>query len=264
MNFVKGRGILAPSRAGAAAVVLGWFGSTQRRIRRHVELVSGTLGFDTLAVVPSMPSVAFPVVARATARRIRDEITSGHLRGKSKVVFLLLSGCGENVFSHVLVDSAKKNDSSLIRRIAGVAYDSAPVDPDPAVWSRAFTAAAFSKVPFRSSRTAVYDHAIVTPVARAFSTAHLRLPWNASWVRSAAVSADSCLPRSVPMLFLFSDSDTLVASSFIQAFADRQAERCRRSVTTRKFDSEHVDHLRAHPREYCASLNDWLIKVCDL
>jgi hypothetical protein len=262
------------------AVVLGWFGSTLRRIRRHAELLSGE-GIDTLAVVPSMSSTAFPVVARALSRRIARECTVGPLADKRKLLFLLLSGCGENVFHHLLVDAkdnAAGRSSAVVARIAGVAYDSAPVSADPAIWSRAFTAATFGRLcsgrkpsPSSSSSSSsscvgavpVYDAKLVTPVARVLSQAHLRLPWNAAWVRRAGGAVDECLPRRVPALFQYSDADSLVPGAYISAFAEDQKRGGRPTVVAKFAGSEHVNHLRAHPDAYLRAIRDFTL-FCDL
>ena len=103
------------SRQGRTGVVImGWLGCTPRRLRHHAELFSLSLGVDTLAAIPSTTSAVVPFVARKTARTIERELTQGIFADKERLVFLNMSGNGDNTFSHLLITqhaSAEKNST---------------------------------------------------------------------------------------------------------------------------------------------------------
>lgn len=305
----------AARRTDALAVVLGWYGSTQRLLRRHAAVLAGAAHIDTVVVAPSLAAASFPPAGRHAARAVAHEIARHDARTpaparRKRLLFLVLSGHGENLFQHLVLEQVcahthtqthTKTHSPLtlltsvhahthtqgtaldLRRVRGVAHDSAPVQASPVRWAQAATAAAVARLPhaLRPHRP-VYDVPLLTPLCTAASAAHMALPWNARWIRrsrtatSALVAAATAaaggrgralacaLPRS---LFLYSDCDPLVPAADVRTQAQalrRRHTKCGclhpESCVRECFfhGSNHVDHLRTHPAQYV----DALVRFC--
>lgn len=103
--------VAAPSgtarRSNCLGVVLGWYGSTQRRLRRHGQLLAAATHADTLVVAPCMAAASHPLVGRLVARSVAQAIVQHQQQTRQKqqqLVFLLLSGHGENLFQHFILE----------------------------------------------------------------------------------------------------------------------------------------------------------------
>lgn len=289
------------SRQGrTGVVVLGWLGSTPRRLRRHTELFSRALGLDTLVAIPSVTSAIVPFVACRTARSIERELTQGVFAEKERLVFLNMSGNGDNTFSHLLIlqgsgkasvaDKKKKANAKaksdcgcdcgcaeqrasvaaaaprrygkIAQRTKGVVYDSAPVPQTSWLWSQALTAAVMSNLPFRKSGTpAQYNVPVLTRAVRLCSDAHLSLVWNRRWKGRLYNASFVHLPQETQMMFVYSQNDYLVPACYVEDYADKHRAAGRR-VTKHDFgDSAHVEHLRKYPRRYAAAAKAFLASI---
>lgn len=95
-------------RSDCLGVVLGWYGSTQRRLRRHGQLLAAATHADTLVVAPCMAAASHPpvgsLVARSVAQAIVQHQQQTNQKQPQKLVFLLLSGHGENIFQHFVLE----------------------------------------------------------------------------------------------------------------------------------------------------------------
>lgn len=259
------------SRQGRTGVViLGWLGSTPRRLRRHAELFSLSLGVDTLAAIPSMTSAVVPFVARSTARSIERELTRGVFAEKERLVFLNMSGNGDNTFSHLLLmqDKGKgksKNGSEygpIALRTSGVIYDSAPVPQTSWLWSQALTAAVMSNLPCRKSGSPPrYSVPVLTRAVRLCSDAHMTLVWDKRWKARLYNASFACLPPRTRMMFAYSQNDHLVPACYVEDYADKHRAAGRDVVKWDFGDSAHVDHFRRYPSKYLAATKAFLSSV---
>lgn len=261
------------SRQGRTGVVImGWLGSTPRRLRRHAELFSLSLGVDTLATIPSMTSAVIPFVARKTARSIEKELTEGIFADKERIVFLNMSGNGDNTFSHLLIQQNKKvrkenNDGKpkygpIAMRTSGVIYDSAPVPQTSWLWSQALTAAVVSNLPFRKGGSpARYNVPVFTRAVRMCSDAHLSLMWNKQWKARLYNASFSCLPLQTRMMFAYSQNDYLVPACYVEDYAAKHRAAGRDVVKWDFGDSAHVDHFRRYPSKYLSATKAFLSSV---
>lgn len=93
-------------RPDALAVVLGWYGSTQRLLRRHAAVLADNAHVDTVVVAPSLAAASFPLAGRHATRAVAREIARHDARTArpKSLVFLVLSGHGENLFQHLVLE----------------------------------------------------------------------------------------------------------------------------------------------------------------
>ena len=172
-----------------------------------------------------------------------------------------------------------------MKRVRGVVHDSAPVRPTADLWSQATTAAAVSKLPhFLRPNTPVYHLPVITPICRAVSSAHMTLPWNAKWIRDSTKAYQTLfqasrknrddgsrckLPKS---LFMYSDTDPVVdpdnvhsTMKTLQHLHKQHGCSCPECCVRECFfiGSNHVDHLRTHPKRYIDALSRFFADCMD-
>lgn len=105
----------AARRTDALAVVLGWYGSTQRLLRRHAAVFAEAAHIDAVVVAPSLAAASFPLAGRHAACAVAREIARHDARTptvsqkqnqekKKKLLFLVLSGHGENLLQHLILE----------------------------------------------------------------------------------------------------------------------------------------------------------------
>ena len=181
-----------------------------------------------------------------------------------------------------------QGDTIDLKRVRGVVHDSAPVRPTADLWSQAVTAAAIGKLPkFMRPTTPVYRLPVITSLCQVTSAAHMALPWNAKWIRDSSSASDKLfqvcssmnknrkdntkceLPKS---LFMFSDSDPVVDADNVHKSMKHLREnhskhgcKCPDCCVQECFftKSNHVDHLRTHPKRYLDALSRFMKDCID-
>lgn len=165
-----------------------------------------------------------------------------------------------------------------MNRVRGVVHDSAPVRPSAGLWAQAATAAAVSKLPKAlRPNVPVYHLPLITPLCQACSAVHMSLPWNSRWIHGSMNATDKLLQKQsnnkssdgnkgctlAKSLFMFSDSDPVVfpedvhsrvttLRSFHKHNGCKNPEHCVQECFFTQ--SNHVDHLRTHPKRYVDTL----------
>ena len=127
LTLAKAQGSLR--RPDTLAVILGWYGCTPRNLRRHAEVFTDALHTDTVVYAPCMSVASFPLVGRCAARALAKEISKhdedslqGSSKTKTKLVFLVLSGHGENLLHHFILEQVCSFFCSNAWRILMVMY----------------------------------------------------------------------------------------------------------------------------------------------
>jgi Eukaryotic protein of unknown function (DUF829) len=178
------------------------------------------------------------------------------------LLFHVFSGGGfifTNWLLQMLADTGGREADALRRSIAGVVFDSSPAAVTADVSSRALVAAILGRPAEGIERT---KRGTVRSVTLAVD-GYLRLPFvrgpllgtESAWTDEAGVA-----PRC-PQLYLFSDRDALVDPAVIERFMAGQVALGRDVRSVRWHDSEHVDHMRAHPEEYAAAVRSFVDTV---
>ena len=103
LTTVKASGL--NRRPDCLAVVLGWYGCSPRQLRRHASAFTDVLHTDTVVYAPCMAAASFPLVGRYAARSLAKEISKhDQMHGAKSILFLVLSGHGENLLDHFLLE----------------------------------------------------------------------------------------------------------------------------------------------------------------
>jgi len=146
--------------------VIGWLGCTPRRLNRYQKLYQEAENLETLAYIPSMISVIFPLLARKASRTMLDQLERQH--PNRPLLFHLFSGNGVHFYSHLLREceassfsssqsppspppsksapastspSFSSSSPSILSRISGCIVDSAPPRFDGETFARGFVGA---------------------------------------------------------------------------------------------------------------------------
>lgn len=259
-------------------VLIGWWGSQPKHVRKYSEALWLARGCTTLILIPQTvhmfsrkhrQGLANSLIATLTSQPSSSSVERPLLAAKQVgVVFHLFSNNGALFFADLL-SVARGEVLGLVR---GVIYDSCP--GHLTLWNAcAAVAARHTTGPralvARFCTLAVPAWVMVSmlrsrrPALRALLLCCLIGLWRRGEARITreyhTALRDARLPGCRAELFLYSNGDTLCTSDGIDVlFAARLALLGHDSVSRLRWeDSPHVAHFREHPQQYaeaCAAL----------
>jgi len=136
--------------------------------------------------------------------------------------------------------------SWIRHNLKGIVIDSAPSMATPSIYARGLTSALL-KVP---STDVEERHPWALSLASSLTQQYFDNPDVLKRFRKVRDGWSHAVPRNVPQLYLYSSADTLIPSSHVESFMTQQ-EALGSSVSYQRWnDSEHCEHLKAHPAQY--------------
>lgn len=135
----------------------------------------------------------------------------------------------------------------------GVVVDSAPSLPHPDIWTRGVLSAALQK----PASTIEATHPWAMHPLRGLTAAYLRSKPVRQRMEEIQQGWLHELPRS-PQLYLYSKADALIPPHHVRFFMRLQREYGSEVSSKCWQDSQHCEHMRAHPQEYMKVVKDFM------
>ncbi len=236
------------------AVILGWAGSTARQLRTIAAWYRDR-GLEPIVVEPRVfRAMAFPWGWSREGRGIARQVKAAFHPGE-RIVVHSFSNAGFWTYAAML--RALARDPKVRDAIALLVLDSAPGFPErlePRFTARYSAMAMMPIITRVLRRSPALSHPLLDPPLIAF----MRLWYHLSPIQIRNAERSLEVVRAVgrwPILALYSSSDSLVPSRFVEAFLDSARARGRDVHALRWEDSEHVRHMIVHRHEYFDALD---------
>ena len=237
-----------PAFEGLHVAILGWAGSTERQLRGVERWYQerGAKTFTTRARV--FRNMARPDGWAREGRELAARLRLRARRDEAPILVHLFSNSGFWTFAAALPALPE----ATLARIRGVILDSAPGVP-PHIGARFFADSATRAMMPMALRAfgkpAALSNPWLTPPIWLFMRGwyHLSQPQQREAEASLGTIAEA---GAWPMLFLYSDADTLVSAAHVEAQIDRSRAAGRDVEAVRFAGSSHVLHMLKHRRRY--------------
>ncbi|GMH67515.1 hypothetical protein TL16_g04699 [Triparma laevis f. inornata] len=248
--------VSGPLGGRGLAVLCGWTGGALKHLRKH-ERLWHDLGWRTCSLDMPIDATFLPethersdIIARSKALAFAIKLERANNDPSSLLVPHCFSNGGVFLLLQTLYAIQQANDSIPL---SGMIYDSSP---SPINFVRPIAA------PIVISSAGL-------PRSELFKKLALHVP-HAVGAELKGLVGDQPRPLGLfknhiqmplhPNLCLYSDGDTLVTSSSVEAFAAQRTSMGAR-VTLAKFqnpDSVHCGHYKAHKNEYARHIKEWI------
>jgi hypothetical protein len=226
------------------AVVIGWAGATERQLRGVVRWY-GARGASAFSARPRIfHAMAFPNGWRREGEALAGQLTERAPEGA--IAVHAFSNAGFWTYAAML----RALDAGVRDRIALAVIDSAPGFPerlDPRFTVRHSTMAMMPLLLRALGRPPALSHPVLDAPLRAF----MRLWYAVSPTQIRQAEESLAIVRETgawPLLFLYSNADSLVPAEHVGAFV--ASVRGREVHELRWDDSENVRHMLVHRGEY--------------
>ncbi|KAI5062198.1 hypothetical protein GOP47_0022737 [Adiantum capillus-veneris] len=257
------RSMQAKGHSSGIAVILAWMFSERRQLTAFTQLYN-SLGWDCLVCHSHPLNLHFPGMASTLALSLLDELlkeleghpspvvfvtfSGGHKTCLYKILQILLGQCGE-------VDTDKDKFKVVEESIAGLVFDSSPVEFESSIGAKVLSQQVLTLEPGRSK--AVIEHA-ANAVGRGLDfvfskqfALQRRELWHALY---------SCVNMG-PILVLCSEVDELAPLETIHMFSSNLNRLGGKIDVVVWKDSKHVGHFRRHPDQYSSEVKKLLVRA---
>ncbi|MCO5581654.1 hypothetical protein L7F22_035543 [Adiantum nelumboides] len=255
----------SPSRAGVV-VALGWMLSRRKNLAPYTRLYK-SCGWDCLVCHPHFFNLVFPSGATTLALSVLEELaqelekhacpvvfavfSGGHKACLYKIIQILLGQCNE-----VIIEEGKF--SGVVRSLAGLIFDSSPVDAVSHLGAKFVSHQVLTLQPGRPI-------GVVSWVAYAVSKG-VDVVFSRQLGRER-IDLWKALYSSVkvgPILFFCSENDKLAPVETIQIFASNLRKLGGKVDMVVWEESEHVGHFRHYPERYSTEVTKLLLEAAVL
>eukprot|EP00741_Cyanophora_paradoxa_P003736 tig00000093_g3631.t1 len=257
--------LLSPLGQGRAdeekpiVILISWNNASWPYVSKYAE-VWNARGADVIAFCPTYRET-YSVRGNSRLAKKMLSLAAALCAGKRRPIFfhLFSGGCYtfwammEMISRDFRFFHSQPVFDGLAECCAGAVFDSTPIDPDPAVAAYAVASLTISyKSPFIKLASLPIEGALRL-WWRLYMRADIRVAQRLFWEELRKP------PVAMPQLFLYSEDDAVSDWRVIAA----HAEHLRRSYAEPIFEqrwrsSRHVQHFRAHPREYIEAMDRFL------
>ncbi|XP_072968873.1 uncharacterized protein [Typha angustifolia] len=269
-------------------VLLGWLGAKQKHLKRYADWYTSR-GFHVVTFTFPMYDVVSYKIGGTAEQSIR--LLAKHLgdcvaeESEKKLVFHTFSNTGWLTYG-VLLEEFRKNEPSVMEKIKGCVFDSAPVAaPDPQVWASGFSAAFLKKQSiatkgmlkledlrtdvlvadsFFEPKPPVFEAALLVVLEKFFDVV-LNVPGINRRLCDVLDLLSSKQPKC-PQLYIYSSADRVIPAKSVESFIEAQRKAGHEVRACDFVSSPHVDHFRSHPDLYTSQLTkfleDYVLSCC--